>query len=104
MVLTSKWLRLPLRRGFAMGDEIVDMLQALNIPEYAEAFAAQQWTMGALKVRGANHLNQFGFLSTLFSPPARLTRTARDSHDLRARAGSATRPAEAGPGWRGAPK
>ena len=34
-----------------MGDEIVDMLQSLNIPEYAEAFASQQWTMGALKVR-----------------------------------------------------
>jgi hypothetical protein len=34
-----------------MGDEVFAVLQGLKIPEYAEAFAAGQWTMGALKAR-----------------------------------------------------
>jgi hypothetical protein len=34
-----------------MGDDVFALLQGLKLPEYAEAFATERWTMAGLKVR-----------------------------------------------------
>eukprot|EP01043_Picozoa_sp_COSAG02_P071233 COSAG02_NODE_12934_length_1470_cov_1.657914_1_plen_97_part_00 len=96
-----------------MGDEVFAVLQGLKIPEYAEAFAARQWTMGALKARlhrtpgplapplPSLPVCMYPHIIRRSVVPSRIPLTARGS-PLRARAGSAARPVEAGPGWCGA--